>query len=391
MAKTLKFFLISLAIAGLAAATAVYAEDNISESTDPATVNATVDQTETNLSPEATAAIETSADLAGEPEALAGVEIAKPTKMPSAFGLWWSNLAEKVSLALTVDPVKKSEKALQYAEAKVELANYITNNTTDPKLQEKAGQMLAKANEYLTKIESSQTDLLKNPNEKIKNLMNNLATHYANKEKVMEKLEDKIPADKLSGFQVWRQAVASSTQNFLNNLATNQNVPAEVKAKINEVKNSINAKLEAREEVRVEQKALLEKIMTGDQAAKSELEKLRQERLNNLEQVREQYKTKAGEIINQIKAGAPGAVESLKLLNQQGQAEMKNILEQVKIKATEIKDGRQLNKQEILNQIKELRPAKRPNQLNNSTSSPEGLNGVAPASPVEPAPVEPIQ
>ncbi len=53
-----------------------------------------------------------SAVLSDEPEALEGVQIAEPTSVPSSFGLWWRNWQERVSVALTLNPVKKAEKRL---------------------------------------------------------------------------------------------------------------------------------------------------------------------------------------------------------------------------------------------------------------------------------------
>ncbi|MDP2709406.1 MAG: DUF5667 domain-containing protein [bacterium] len=234
---------------------------------------------------------ETAATAADEPVVLDGVETAEPTALPSNFGLWWRGWRERVSLALTFDSVKKSEKALLFAEERVRLADYITQNADDPKIQEKAQQMLAKANQYMEKIQERQSDLINNGGERAKILLGNLAAHYANQERVMEKLEDKLPPEKLEQFQSSRRSAEARTEAFLSRLAEHQNVPAEVKEKIIRTKERVGEKLKAREEFRTEQKDILEKIRAGSQAAREELKQLRERKiksLNRLNQIGEE-------------------------------------------------------------------------------------------------------
>ena len=60
-----------------------------------------------------------------------------PKKIPSNFGLFWSDLAKNVSLSLTKNPIKKIEKHILFAEEKNRLANYIIENSKDLKNKEK--------------------------------------------------------------------------------------------------------------------------------------------------------------------------------------------------------------------------------------------------------------
>lgn len=317
MAIIRKIFLTSLAVFGLLflAASVVYAAGQSAATETAAPV-------ETSLSAEATQAVEASASLADEPQALEGVTVKEPAGIPSNFGLFWRNLRERISLALTFDPVKKAEKSLKFAEERVKLAAYIIQNSGDPKVQEKAQKALDKANQYIQRVEERQDNLLKNAGERAKTLMSNLAWHYANKERVLEKMEDKLPLEKLEKFQQFRQQVEDKQGKILEALANNSNLPAEVKQKIKQVKENVQAKLQNRQEFRVEQKDILDKIKAGNQAAREQLETLRQEKLQSLEQARQLYKVKMQEIIDQIKAGQQGAVEKLKQLNQQRQREM---------------------------------------------------------------------
>lgn len=377
MVKISKLFLISLAVFGLAVLAAPWAMAEAAAVTASPAVNAQAEEL-----------LEQSVGLADEPQALKGVKVNDPAYVPTNFGLWWRGLRERISLALTLDPVKKAAKSLKFAEERVKLADYIADNSTDPKTQEKAQQVLEKANEYVKKVEERQNDLLKSTSDKVKTLISDLTSHYANKERVLEKLEDKLPPEKLGQFQEFRGQVEANQGKIMEALISNAKLPAEVKQKIEQVKNNIQTKLENRQEIRLEQKDILEKIKAGDQAAKGELEKLRQERTANAELLRQQFKDKAQEIISQLKAGAPEAIEKLKQLNQERQAEMKVLLENIKTKAGEIKDERQENKQQNLNQLKELRQEKPLNSLNSSAS--EG-GSVPPAEPAEPAPQLPIE
>jgi|GEM_PF-1685312 len=349
MKKNSKFLLIGLAaiVLALFSAAAVCAEADEAASAD--------DQVQ--------AVIEQSSDLADEPQELDGVSVAEPTAIPSNFGLWWRGLRERISLALILDPVKKAEKSLLFAEERVKLADYIIQNSTDTGVQAKAQQMLEKANQYIQRIEERQGDLLNNVSDQTETLLSNLSLHYANRERVMEKLEDKLPADKLEQFQGLRQQIEARQQNILDILTGSAELPAEVKEKMEQIKNSIQAKLQNREEFRLEEKAILDKIKAGNQEAKDELEKLRQERMENMEQTREQFKAGAQEIIDKIKAGTPGAVEMLRQLNQVRQTEMTAVRENAKVEAGEIKTERRTNMQQNLNELKQIR------QGNNSDSS----------------------
>ncbi|MFH1582708.1 MAG: hypothetical protein ABIB72_00105, partial [Candidatus Falkowbacteria bacterium] len=227
--------------------------------------------------------------------------------------------------------------------------------------------------------------------DKVKTLMSNLSLHYANKERVMEKLEDKLPPEQLEQFQKLRQDVETRTTRFLNNLTENENVPAKVKEKIMQVKARVEEKLKVREEFRAEQKDILEEIKAGSEAAKEQFQRLREEKLQTMEQAREQFKIEAQGIIDQVKTGIPEAVEKLKQLNQTRQEEMKNLQQNIKTEAQEIKSELQGNKQQNLNQLKQIREENHPNSPVNSAGSAVGAGNIPPAEPVAPAPANPIQ
>lgn len=336
MTAKYRFFVISVIILGLMSfiAPIVKAQEN------------SVPLTDETISSEADQAIEESASLDNELEPLDEIEITEVKSVPSGFGFWWRDVREWTSLALTLNSVKKSEKHLKFAEERARLADYIIQNSTDPKVQEKAQQMLEKANQYMQKIEDRKDDLVKKTDEKSQKLLRNIAKHYLNKERVLEKIEDKLPPEKIEKFQQFRKAIKEKDKNFFDNLKNNPNVPQEIKNKVTNVLSRVENIHKIREKFRTQQRDILEKIKAGSKEAKEQFEELRRERKQNQEQIREQFKEKKQKIINRIKEGGEGVVKELKDLNQERQKEAAKIRGEIKQKAKEIKDGIQQKRQE---------------------------------------------
>jgi len=280
-----------------------------------------------------------SAVLSGEPEALEGVQVPEPKSVPSSFGLWWRNVREGITIALTLDPVKKAEKQLVFAEERVKLADYIAQNSTDPKVQDKAQQVLAKANEYMQKIEAKTDGLVNSADPNAQTLLQNIARHQVNQTLVLDKLEDKLPPEKLEQFQQFRDQIETQGENVLQNLQNNPNIPPAVKDKVVQVAAQVEAKMQERQELRIEQKDLLDQIKAGNEQAKADFETLRQDRQRQVQQVRQDFKAQRDEIINQIKENNSQAANDLKQLIQEKTQVIQGINQEVKTKAQEIKQG----------------------------------------------------
>ncbi|MBI3631286.1 MAG: hypothetical protein HY219_00255 [Candidatus Staskawiczbacteria bacterium] len=314
----------------------------------------TTPPTDTTVSGQADQALTQSATLDDQLEPLDGVKIDEVKSVPSNFGFWWKNIKEWTSLALTIDPVKKSEKLLRFAEERTRLANYIIQNSADQKVQEKAQKMLEKANEYMQKISDKKDDLIKKGDENSQKLLRNIVKHNLNKERILEKIEDKLPPEKIEDFQQLRKAIEEKDKNFLDNLQNNPNIPKEVKDRDSNVLSQVKDIQQVRDGIRIQQKDILDAIKTGNQDAKDQFEKLREERKQNLEQLKEQFKKQKDEIINKIKEGDKDAVEKLKELNQEQQKEALKIRAEIKKKTEETRNELQNKKQGELQKIKEL-------------------------------------
>ena len=307
--------------------------------------------TNTTVSSEAEQALAESADLDDKLEQLDGLKVDEVKKIPSGFGFWWRNVREWVSTSLTFDLVKKAEKQLKFAEERMKLADYIIQNSTDPKVQEKAQKMLEKANQHIQKIEERKDNLIKKADEKSQKLLENIAKHHLNKERILEKIEDKLSPEKLEEFLRLRRIAEEKRQNFLNDLKNDPNVNQEIKDKVTNVLSRVENIHKIREEFRMQHKDILEKVKAGSEEAKKEFEELRRESEKNQEQINEQLKERKVEIINRVKEGNKDAIGELKELNQERQKESMEIRERMKQKTGDVKDEIQQKKQDERQQM----------------------------------------
>lgn len=290
-----------------------------------------------------------------DPEPLDGIKVEEPKNIPSGFGLWWKNLTETVSLGLTFDPVKKAQKQLQFAEEKTKLAQFMLQNSTDPKVQEKAQQLLDRANEYTQKLEEKKAQLADSNNPDAKKVLENISKHLLNKEKVMDKIEDKIPADKLEEFTKMREDAKARAEAFLSNLKNDTNVPQEVKDAITNRMNQMQAIEAQREEFRTQEKTLVDQIKQGNEAAKAQLETLRQTRQEEVQKLQDEFKAKRQEIEQKIKDGDKTAVDALKQLNQEQREKAQEFRKNLEEKAQEIRKQVNQNTDEARKQLQEKR------------------------------------
>jgi len=318
-----KIYLIGLIICGL---TLLSGANIYAQNTD-ATSDSN-EQTEDSAINEVDQAIQENTELTDETETLEGATIKSPDSIPSNFGLFWRNIQERISIALTLNPVKKAEKRLVFAEERIKLAEYIISKTDDPKIQEKAQKMLEKADEYMQRIEEKKDELSKIKDNASEVLLQNIARHNLNKELILNKIENKLPAEKLENFQKFRQKIEIRTNNFLENLDNKMSDKA--KNKIGEMKERLQIKQGEQEQIRKEGRGLLEQIKSGDETAKEKFNQLRQEQLEKIKQERESFKDASKTIIERIKEdkeGLKSAVSDLKSLNQEKRDIMKGAIQ----------------------------------------------------------------
>lgn len=233
---------------------------------------------------------------------LEGVTVAEPASIPSNFGLWWRGLRERISVALTLDPVKKAEKQLIFAEERMNLAKMIMEKSTDPKIQEKAQTMLEHAEKFMAKVEENKDKWMANQGERAQSLLKNIATHEVRKEKILDVIEEKLPEGQQEKFQTLRDKVEADGVRLLNAIS-NEKLPEAIKEHLQNVKERIETHAKVIKQFREEKQEILQKIKSGDETAKEGLKELWQKRKEKLQTIRVDFQQKKEELKEKASAG----------------------------------------------------------------------------------------
>ncbi len=253
----------------------------------PSLVRAQVDGTTTETSSDVTASSATS----GEAEASDEV---------SGWGLFFLGIRERVSLLTTFDPVKKAEKALKFAEERTRIAEKMAEKTDDPKVQARLDRVIKRAGELEERADSVKEKLLENPDARAKLLLKNLINFKEHREEFFSKLEKKLTPEQLERVENMRLQAEQKRQELLNSLE-NSTIPEEVREHLKEVKARIEDHVEEVQEFRNEQKVLLDRIKSGDDSAKEELQTLREDRRTEIKINIEERKEGREELKQKIK------------------------------------------------------------------------------------------
>jgi len=311
---------------------------------------------------------EVSTSVAVVTEDLEGVDFTVVEEVPSAFGLFWLGLKERVSLTFTFDPVKKAEKQVAYAEQRMKIAEKIAESSDDPKVQEKVQKMVDRAQELMAKVEEKKDKFLENKDKNTQRLLKNVAIHTENKEALMDKIEarlqDKLTEEQMAKFQEMREEGIVKAQGILQALS-NPNMPEDVKTKLQEVKDRIDAKSVEVQQFREDQKQALEDLKNGVEGAKEELKALYEARKEGVKNSIEETKARLDnrlEMELKIREEAQNNDDQA----QQKLEMMKKIDEQVKEKVQERVENRQEvreeNKGELRPNVTQVRPLPLPAQ-----------------------------
>lgn len=280
----------------------------------------------------------TAEEVAEEPE-LEGVEIEEPKEVPSGMGLWWKGVKEKVKLATTVNPVKKAELQLKYAEERMRLAKLMAQKADDQKTQVRIHRMIGQAQEMMDKVEARRERLMQENNERGSRLLRNIATHQIRREAVMDKIEEKLPEGAVEKFDELRDKGMVQGRRLLNAI-NNENAPAETREHLQAIKDRIEAHAEEIKLFRERRVELMDKLKAGGEEVKTEvkeqLKELREERLDKMQERREERKDervenrqeklediKNGEVVKPLPVNKPGAVIKMKALKQELKNEFK--------------------------------------------------------------------
>lgn len=252
-----------------------------------------------------------------EVEALKGLPVDKIDKIPSDFGLWWRSVKETLTLTFTWDEMSKAEKSLKFAEERMRVAKLIAEQAPDDaKAQEKAQKMIEKAQKFLDKVEAKKDKWSKDKSqEKIDKLVANIATQQSNGDVIMDELEKKLSGDGAQTISDLREKGAAASSRLLGAIA-NENISAETKAHLEEVKARIEAHAAEVKQYNADRKVLQEKIQNGDTSAKEDLQALKAERQTQIQVRTENVEDMKTRIEKQAGAGDVSAQKKLDIINK---------------------------------------------------------------------------
>ena len=263
----------------------------------------------------------------GEVEDLEGVDLKKIEKAPGALGLWFRGIMENTSLVFTFDSVKKAEKRLRFAEERMRVIKIMTENAEDPKVAKRIVKIVLKAESFIEKIEKNRDKVAKKMGDKNDKFLENIAKHRINKEKVLEKIEDKIPVEKLEKFQEMRKKISERNAEFFSNILGRKGQSKELVEKIKEKSRDLRVIIAKREKVREEIKQLLDKAKEGDETAREKLKIKREKLKEKVVKTRGDVGEKRRGLINRVKKGDGEAILELKSLNMKDQSKVRRALD----------------------------------------------------------------
>lgn len=231
-------------------------------------------------------------DASSTVETLEGVVIDAPKEVPSSLGLWWRGVRERVSIALTSDPVKKVERQIKFAEERIRIAEKIAEkSSSNPVAQAKAEEMIARAQTLMEQAVANKEALASTVASTTRaHILRNIAKHQENREKILDNIEKRLPEDRKAEFEAKRAEVASSSARLLNAI-NNENIPADVREHLQAVKNRIETTAELHEQFKIRREALIQSTASSSpEQVREALKNLQEERKDALEAVREEYK-----------------------------------------------------------------------------------------------------
>jgi len=273
---------------------------------------------------------------------------------PSRFGLWWRNLRETAAIALTFNPVKKAERRIEYAAKRMEIAERIAGSSDNPKVQARAERAIKRAQKYMDKVEERKDRW---EGKKSGRLVKRIADNADKKERILERIENRLPENRRAKFRVLREKGLEKSRRLMNAI-DNENIPEEVREHLQTVKNRIDARVKEVKGYNEERKNLRDRIKDGDEAAKKELKDLNSAARERVKEIRgnardfiKDRRIDVKQLRNAAKSGDEAARGKIRELNQVRKAVLPKI-RQVRNNLNERLDGAG-SVQKIRRQVKE--------------------------------------
>lgn len=213
---------------------------------------------------------------------LEGVVIEEPKSVPTTLGLFWGDLRDSLRLAFTFNEIDKANLELKISEEKMKMVEYVTKNVTDTVRSAKiVEQLTKKADKLVSNLEKKQDRILKSEDKRKEVLLKNIAKQQEINSNRLEKLEGKISEEKLNEM---KSRTEERNKKLQEKVLNNPNMSQETKDSVNAATQKIDENKASRIELLNKEKELRERVQEGDEAAKEELETLKEENKGNIKE-----------------------------------------------------------------------------------------------------------
>lgn len=268
-----------------------------------------------------------------------------PSEPPSQFGLWFRGLKENLTVALTFDPVRKAEKQMKFAEERMQLAELMANSTI-PAVREKAQNMVDRASAFMEKVEAHKAKWENaSKKDRVKKLLRNAATFELRNEQRLDRIEAFLPEGELEKFHALRDKSVERSKRLLNAI-NNENVPEEVRAHLQSIKDRIETRADEREALKSRRQKLLDEAKEGGVEARERLQNFFKDAKAKSKARFEKWNEKKEEI-RKLKIDAAAGDEDAKAKLHDAKKKGQELKANIKAKKEAVKEKVEAKKQDL--------------------------------------------
>ncbi len=265
------------------------------------------------------------------------------TEVPSGFGLWWRNVREQVSVSFTLDPLKKAEKQLRFAEERRQIFEAMIEDAETDEQRVRAEKQLEKSQEYLEKVEERR-DKWANATEveRAEMIQQNIEKSHIRRENLFDRLEEKLPAERIAKLQEMRVKAEERGQKLLENIEQKEGLTSEQKARMILIREHVAEKKEELNIIKEARTQLEEDLKDASpEERKASMEAFQEERRANIKEQQDQVQElleKRKKLTEELKVKASTGDEDAQLKLERVEQVNKNIVQKVEVHREDMKE-----------------------------------------------------
>lgn len=172
------------------------------------------------------------------------------------WALRWRNFREPIQLLFTFDPVKKAEKAIRFAEERQIIAEKIIEAGASEEAVERAEELLERAQELAERAQERAEEFLENPDDRAQRLIRNLTAFDVRGEDRLDRIEGRVPEEKLEDFYAFRDRVTDRAAKVQERIENSDRIPEELQERAAERKEALLKRRELQDSFREELRAI---------------------------------------------------------------------------------------------------------------------------------------